>query len=202
MNAIIRRDAQALLDVLSGVRVQEARNYKARFKLTPAEARPPGSHPVHLSNALSRGARIRMENTVLKTAFALVTATALVLPGMSYANSLGLGLDVSGRFPHPTIQPVQGGGGGGGGRGSSSGGGGYDAPSGGGGLGGGTGTGPAGPGSGTGRDGAGAGGEIQCRTVVVPGSGRGPQEVCERVVQRCRTVVTPGSGSGPQQICE
>ena len=137
---------------------------------------------------------------MLKTALALVTAAAVVLPGISDASPLGLGLEVSRGFPHPTIQLVQGGGGGGGGRGSSSGGGGgYDASSGSGGLGGGTGS--AGPDGGTGR-GAGGGSDIQCRTVVVPGSGRGPQEVCEGVVQRCRTVVTPGSGSGPQQICE
>ncbi len=97
---------------------------------------------------------------MLKTALALMTAAAMVLTGTSYASQLGLGLDVSRGFPHPTIQLVQGGGGGGGGRGSSSGGaGGYDAPSGGGGIG----TGPAGPSSGPGR-GAGAGGEIQCRT--------------------------------------
>ncbi len=46
------------------------------------------------------------------------------------------------------------------------------------------------------------GGEITCRTVVVPGSGRDPQEVCERTVQQCRTVVVPGSGRGPHEVCE
>src|SRR5215212_853641 len=119
------------------------------------------------------------EDTMLKTALALMTAAAVSLPGTSDASPLGLGLHATRALPHQTIQPVQGGGFGGIGRD------------------------PVGPGSGTGTGGgAGADGELRCRTVVVPGSGRGPQEVCERVVQRCRTVVVPGSGRGPQEVCE